>query len=365
MIYLPLWNFYGLDLHNLHAFHNYCPEWPVPYDRPANLCGDILNRPMIYPPLLYWLMGWLRGTLLTEAALYWSFAIILFTFLGTWLVSIPEAERNPDRSLPRWIWMLWILLLLQLPMAYAVERGNVDAAVIPVYCLGTFLYWRRKYFWAGFFIATSCWMKVYPAVPSLLILSALVLDPELRKQALRPFFSGFITGGMAWAILLFPDSYRYVFEVLPRLTRDPGGYGTSSHTLYNGTTGMLVKIPLLIAWAVFFTRALRRDPILIFTAGLAISTFFQNLSNDYNLITAYPFLFVVMHRLLRPRMNFADFAVLLLTFAAFVLDRTPMELVFHNRGALFTQLVWFLVFPLSMMKRIDKGTSSEGNLIPR
>ncbi len=40
----------------------------------------------------------------------------------------------------------------------------------------------------------------------------------------------------------------------------------------------------------------RRDPALLFAGALAISTYFSSLSNDYNLITAYPLLIMLFIR---------------------------------------------------------------------
>jgi hypothetical protein len=281
------------------------------------------------------------------------------TIVGTWIASSFEKTRRKR------IWTIWLLLLLQMPMAFAVERGNIDALVIPIFMGGAYFLATRRAKIAGLFFATACWMKVYPVVPSFVILAALFLDRESRKTAFFPLLSGFIAGGVGWAILLAPDSFRYVFEVLPRFASEHGGYGASSHTLYRGWPSLFLKLPLLGLWTYFVNRFLKRDLMLALTGALAISTFFQNLSNDYNLITTYPFLFVLMHRCLRRGMGWADFGILLLTLQAFVGDRTLLEASIPNRGALFVQIIWFVAFPFYALNRIDKGSWPEGNLTLR
>jgi hypothetical protein len=102
--------------------------------------------------------------------------------------------------------------------------------------------------------------------------------------------------------------------------------------------------------------------MLVLTGGLAISTFFQNTSNDYNFITAYPFLFVLLTRWFRSEGRTTDFAILILTFLVFVGDRTVWIPLFGNRGVLYWQILWLFVFPIYAVKRIDKGNWPEGNL---
>lgn len=354
--WLPFYEYAGLDLENLFLFHTRCPGWPIPYAETGDGCGDPLNRPMVYPPLAYWTMGWVRFFDFNRATNVWGIAIVALTTFGTWIASSFDANRR------KWVWAVWFLLLLQMPMVYAVERGNIDALVVPLYMGGVYFLAKRRAFGAGLLFATACWMKVYPVVPSAVVLAALYLNPDHRKSVFWPLFRGFLAGGVVWGLILLPDSYRYVLEVLPRFAAEKGGFGASSHSLYRGWPSLFLKLPLLGLWTYFVSRFLRRDPIFALTAALAISTFFQNLSNDYNLITAYPFLFLLIQRCLRRGIGWLDFAVLVLTFQAFVGDRTLLEAVIPNRGALFVQIIWFVWFPFYALNRIDKGSWPEGNL---
>jgi hypothetical protein len=238
------------------------------------------------------------------------------------------------------------LLFLQMPMVYAVERGNIDALVIPIYAAAIAFFASRRFFASGVLLAAACWMKVYPTVPAVILVCAILFGRDLRREIAASFLKGFFVGGLGLGLIFLPDSYRYVFRVLPELAAQPGGFGTSSHTLFRGLPGLFFKVPVLGLWIFFTRKALRRDPVFILAAGLAISTFFQNLSNDYNLITAFPFLFLLARRLLREGISALDFGMLLLTFWAFVGDRTPIEIFFPNRSALFLQAVWFVSFPV-------------------
>jgi hypothetical protein len=354
VIWIPKWSFRGLDLQNLHAFHTQCPGWPIPYDRTGAECGDSIGRAMVYPPLLYWAMGWTRLVSFPLATVLWSIAIPVLTLAGVAITARADLESRPSRAaLPAWKGALGLLFLLQMPMAYAVERGNNDALVLPVYAFAILLFVREKLLLAGVVLAVACWLKIYPAVPVALLLGALALSADRRR--LEALLTGLSMGGLTIAILTLPDSWTYATEVLPAFAAQKGGFGTSSHTLFRSWGGLAFKLAMIAYWCVFTRRALPKDPVLVLAAGLAIATFFPSVTNDYNLITAYPFLWLVLDRLLRPGMSGGDFAMLLLTFLAFVGDRTPLETVLPNRSALLAQAAWFVAFPAFLVARIGSG----------
>jgi len=343
--FVPFWKARGLDFSNLFLFHRNCPEWPVPYGPNGARCGDPLARDLVYPPLVYWMFAWTRFLPFNIAETLWMLAIPFLVFCGVAIVE--KADRKPATFRELSVF----LLVFQLPMLYAMERGNNDALVVPLFCAGIAYFVSGRVFVAGALYAAACWMKVYPVIPSVVLLAALFTDPMLRRGRGRSFLKGFVAGGIVLAILLLPDSYRYVFKVLPELSSREGGFGTSSHTLFRGAASLLVKLPVLVLWVWTTRKVLTRDPILVLAAGLAISTFFANLSNDYNLVTAYPFLFLMIRRTFREGMTGLDFAMCILTFWAFVGDRTALEWIFPNRSALLLQVGWFFAFPLYLRKR--------------
>jgi hypothetical protein len=317
---------------------------------------------MIYPPLLYWAMGWLRLFTFPVAEKIWSLMIVGFVILGS---GFAVALDRRKLSAVDWITLvaLWGVVFFLLPMRYALERGNVDAFVVLVYGFGIYLFVRERRVGAGVAFAAAAWLKVYPVIPVLILLGATFGDPENRERYFKPTALGYLFGGAGFALLLFPDSYRYVVDVLPRFSRERGGYQPHTHILYKSAwSWVFLKLPILFLWGRMTARALEKDPILTLTAGLAISTFFQNVSNDYNLITTYPFLFVALKRLLHPRTTKGEFAILLLSFVVFVGDRSLWTPFFGNRGVLYWQILWLVAFPLYVVKRIDKGNWPEGNL---
>ncbi|MBC7385509.1 MAG: DUF2029 domain-containing protein [Cryobacterium sp.] len=330
----PFYTYRGLDFQNLHAyFHGY---------------ADPLGRPMVYPPPMIWMMSWCRGIPYYAANLYWEFAIVMLTFLGTWIVSTFDRRRSA------FSWMVWALLLFQLPMVYAVERGNNDAWVIPVFTLASALVLHRKIFTAGLFFAAACWLKVYPVVPCVLLLAIFVLDPELRRRYFWKLLAGLGVGGVGIGLIFWPESWTYVTETLPAYAKEHRLLIVSSHSLFRRWPSLFLKVPILLLWGTMFHRMFRKDPLFVFTAGLAISTFFQDSSNDYSLITAYPFLFVLMNRMLKPGIDWRRFGWLVFSFWVFIGDRTPVAWLFHSRGAIFVHVIWFLTFPFFMKRELDE-----------
>src|SRR5690606_37366295 len=156
VVFIPAWSYRGLDLQKLHVFDHQCPGWPIPYDHTGAACGDPLGRPLLYPPLIYWVMAWTRFFSFYAAEILWSIAIPLLTLLSTFLVDRADSVQAKAKD-----WAIWFLAFFQMPMVYAVERGNNDAAVLPIYALGVFLIARKRWAWAGIAMAAACWMKVY------------------------------------------------------------------------------------------------------------------------------------------------------------------------------------------------------------
>jgi hypothetical protein len=328
-------------------------------------CGDALGRPMIYPPLLYWAMSWLRLFSFGSAEKVWSFALVASVLLGTGLAVFHDRKKLSRRDTV-FLFGLWVITFFLLPMRYALERGNVDALVVFVYGFGIYLFARGRPVGAGVAFAAAAWLKVYPVIPALVLFGGIFFDAENRRRYFKPIALGYLLGGVGFALLLWPDSYRYLVEVLPRFSRERGGFLPHTHILYKSIwSWIFLKIPILVLWVRMTARALEKDPVLTLTGGLAISTFFQNVSNDYNLITAYPFLFIVLKRLLHPKASGYELAILVLGFVAFVGDRSIWMPLFGNRGVLYWQILWLIVFPLYVVKRIDKGNWPDGNLSVR
>src|SRR5690606_281085 len=128
-----------------------------------------------------------------------SIAIPLLTLLATYLVDRADSVQAKMKD-----WAIWALAFFQMPMVYAVERGNNDAAVLPIYALGVFLIARKRWAWAGIAMAAACWMKVYPVIPSFLLLVVLAAAKDRRREEFIPFLKGFTLGGLALLVAFLP-----------------------------------------------------------------------------------------------------------------------------------------------------------------
>ena len=96
-------------------------------------------------------------------------------------------------------------------------------------------------------------------------------------------------------------------------------------------------------------RRLQSDPALLFAGALAISTYFSSLSNDYNLITAYPLLIMLFIRATSAPWSSLATALLLVGLVAIVGNRALF--VFSNAaivGHIALQWVWLLAVGLAV-----------------
>src|SRR5437016_5580229 len=136
---IPFHAFWGLDLHNLYVFHN-CESRNRPYLIAGSLCGDSLGREMFYPPFLYWCFFWLRHVSFRTAILLWTISIPIALFLSF---------RN-WAPLSRKKLALWLLLLVQFPVVFAMERGNSDILVVLLWTLSFVFFRSHRFFLSGF-----------------------------------------------------------------------------------------------------------------------------------------------------------------------------------------------------------------------
>lgn len=298
---IPWGDFLGLDFQNLHAFHR-CPEAAIgPYAVSGTRCGDALGRGMLYPPFLYWSFAWTRAFDFITAYRIWALAVG-----GGTLVSVSLWLREERASWRGWV--LGLLLLGQFPLAYALERGNNDVAVLLLWSLSAAAMLRGRATLSGIAAGACTAYKVYPGLSLVWVGWALI-----RRQ---PRWCV----GAALAFLVFgfaaPQSWIYWSEVLPEYARGLQIIDMTNHPIGS----MYQAFPVarwLIQGAVFFAlligtgRSLRGgDPLGAFAGALAASTYFSTTSNDYNLITAYPLLALSMSRGVNDSMRWRAAALL-------------------------------------------------------
>src|SRR3954464_8676086 len=101
-VLIPFGPFWGIDFQNLFVFHR-CASRNDPYLIPGNVCGDMANRPMVYPPLLYWSFAWTRLLRYLPALVCWSlFAVAAMLWIAP--IWVPEQEFATSRRLLRVFW---------------------------------------------------------------------------------------------------------------------------------------------------------------------------------------------------------------------------------------------------------------------
>lgn len=335
--HIPFWSYWGLDFQNLFSYHHTCSGWPIPYFKSGSECGDPLGRPMVYPPLMYWCMFWVRLFDFKQGMLIWQILSVVFTVLGTYWVWFYEKGKN------KLDWLVWLPILFCLPMAYALERANVDAWVVLLGGASLFFYFRNQFFISGLWMALATWMKVYPFIAIILVFLTLFLRKEFIT--LKKYGGGVVVGGLFFGVLTLPDSYHYTFNILPQFSKLGGGGGYASHVLYSGWLALLWKLPAVFLWVKWGIQKVKTDSLFVISGFLAISTFFQKTSNDYNLITAYPFLMLLISRAIRKTEQKSFFILVVFTLFVFVGDRSVYDLLGASRLHLQLFITWFFVFP--------------------
>lgn len=302
----------GGDLHNLHAFHN-CEFRNAPYGVPGGECSDI--NAQIYPPLLYWTYVWTRSLDFYPATvLLWS-TIMLASMTAVavyWLKTGPLA-----------IWFA-ALFASQFPLFFELERGNNNFVVVVVWTFASWCMARGRPFSGGLLSGLAVSLKIFPLFACVafvgtwclaLIIKASTASVKERRIELFKYIAG---GSLAIALSLVAfagDSMVYLTQVLPIWSQHEQGRVISVHGLFSifaerperYFAAAFFGFALLASYVLSFRSLILREMELAMAAALAISTYFAKTANDYSLVTAYPFFYVLLRRFLRDGhgLNFA------------------------------------------------------------
>jgi hypothetical protein len=248
---------------------------------------------------MYWAFAWTRVFESFETAYgFWIVGLItILTLTSRIWFAVPK--RNVLLG------AIFGLALLQYPTFFAIERGNNDAWVVLVWTLA-FLAWRQG--WSGtsgFLADVTALLKVYP-VFSLLVIGAGAAglawkDPHRNLRPVLKWFGGLALAVLVAALVTGESSRMYFGEVLPRFAQTINAPGLANHAILPRFQsqiwmGYLLCAGMLLAWILAAYRTLERDPALAFAGALAISTYFSNVSEDYNLVTTLPLLFLMLGR---------------------------------------------------------------------
>jgi hypothetical protein len=299
---IPFWQPWGLDLHNVQIFQQ-CVHGRSPYLVDAHACGDILDRPFVYPPFLFAVFIWLRPLTLWGAMYIWtacmfaSFAVIFWA----WARKIAREPRHAERHE---LVFFCVLLLLQYPFVFALERGNTDTIGVVFYTLGAYLFVRRQVWLAGMAAGLAAGFKLSPIIAVVVMTGSLLWAwRTVGIWTSVKFAGGALTAFLLTLLIFFNDAKIFLFDVLPRFAKQlsyASQYGHSIPTYvgdnYRNFARTLAAC-LAAAWIWGGKRALARgDAAMALAGALAVSTYAQTTSFDYNLMTTYPLLLLIFLR---------------------------------------------------------------------
>lgn len=340
---IPWWSFWGLDLQNMFTYHHCSTGLNNPYLVDGTTCGDALGRGMIYPPVLYWSFVWVRLFEFDWAVKIWS----AFIFLGT-VFSFRAWLKKGQFDFYRNFYIL--VLLAQMPLVFAIERGNNDIWVLVLWSLGFYLFNQNRNYIAGLILGLASVSKVYPFIS----LGALALGYFwVERSDLRKFKSTFL-GAFTSIFLLFfifyQQSFKYFFEILPAWSQVTAGLPGFSHTqavLFGDSKAphFFVSLFLLGAWIYRVTVELKSDPAFVFAGLLGISTYFGGVSFDYNLITVFPLVFILLDRALKSQNSVWDWTMLNLGVVAVFIARIAFP-----KLSVALQIYWLLALAIGRQK---------------
>lgn len=303
LLAIPLIPGYGerrmLDFHNLFAFHH-CDEadTSTPYEVSGATCDDEADRPMIYPPVLYWAFSWVRlADSYALATVLWLVSMLALT-LGAGIIW--AVVLGKDRRTRLALGAVWIISMTQFPMLFALERGNNDVLVLFVWSAVAITMTRGHHLVAGLLAGLAVAAKLYPAVAVGLALVAV----KGRRSVLKPFASGAVLSLVGSTIILWPHALAFVEHAIPEIGRQgPTPLTQYSHSVFGLSDPALeltVALVLLLAWLRAATQATSHTLPGILAGSLAISTYFSAISWDYNLVTAMPLILATSQRAFAP-----------------------------------------------------------------
>jgi hypothetical protein len=299
---LPVLTPWGADLHNLQVYAR-CAAGRSPYGISGRACGDLWGRGFFYPPFLLACFRWTRSLTLEAAMHVWTvFLIVSFAVIfWAWARKI---ARGPAHGARHETVIFCALLLLQFPFVFALERGNTDTVNVLFYTLAAALFVRRRIWLAGMAAGIAAGFKLSPVIAVVVMTGALLWAwRRVGAWTWLRFSAGALAAFALTLLVFFRDSKAYLFEVLPKYANTLTPLNAWNHATPSFIGGQypgfawMVCLGLLAVWVWAGARAVGRgDHALALAGALAVSTFVQRTSFDYNLISGYPLLVLLFLR---------------------------------------------------------------------
>ncbi len=362
---IPKWSFWGLDLQELYAFHNHCSDARNPYLLTGSICGDALGRDLAAPPLLYWSFYWLRWVSFQSARLIFlsAYAVMLIGCFAYWARGISKEGKHLG---------LLFLLAIQLPVIFALERLNIDISIVALWSLAHFFFKKQKYFIVGLIFGLLSALKIYPVIPTSVILVG-VAQPWLEKRSWKLILS--CISGMLVAVLLafslLPEATMTYFSVvLPKYSSRYEFLPGVSHSLMallwkDRGSALIFEILLYLAWTYRSWDSLYSDPDFVFAGAIAVSTYFASVSYDYNLVTVYPLLILLIKRTVQQPGSLVAWALTAFGFFA-ILGNRYFLINAHYTAIVFQVLIqYFWLIAVSRYQSNERIACSEMPSCPK
>lgn len=306
---LPYGPFWGLDFHNLHTFHN-CAFADNPYlvKQHGGVCGDYLDRPIVYPPLYYWTYAWTRGLTHQEAYSIFVTGITAAMMISLFVLLKLTKQFEPSNYNPQSrnkVILFWVLLLCTLPFFASIERGNTDPFVVLIWMLGSYCFLQRQFVaWASI-SAASILYKIYPIIPTAVIGLSVIASYARGESRDYKTLLLIIASGLVTMLLIsqiwWEQHVTYFTEFFPWYAASDVPIQPFSHTIYHlklfhPYMPFLAMACIFTGWCYFSAKNLFHDPLMVFFGCLGISTSFAAVSYVYNLVTLYPLFCLLLLR---------------------------------------------------------------------
>jgi hypothetical protein len=335
--------FYGSDL-SMQYLYNNCTSLSANaanlYQLTGAMCNDLHNAYYAYPTLIFRFFSFSKLFSNFQTFYFLWAALITMTIL-----SIPYGWLKK----PKWgYYILAILALIQAPTYYAIERGGTDITFLLSWMAATYFGLKNKWVPAGIFMAIAALFKLYPVMAIMPILLGLFfLD---KKKFFICGFSIAITVAVFFAF----DWHlwkTFVFEILPHETKFHIGTNAIGHSLI-GPFPKIFVYPLMFCFWYYYAKVFKTHSKLAFAAVLAMSTYFNGHSFDYNLITIFPFLFLCIELYWEEKNPLIMWGILILLLTIW----GPANLIFSPfkfliRIKLLLELLAFALVPFAILRK--------------